>query len=441
MRLRLGLALCLPLAAPALARSSGNVLLIVADDVGVHELASYGTGTDPARTPTIDALAANGVRFGRCWSNPLCSPTRATVMTGRPSARTGIGTVVSTGWSLQPSEVTVAELLHAAPTPYTNAFFGKWHLSTEADGALAPNDQGFDRAVWRRANLSAEMSYFRWDEIEDGVEHENVEGYLTSHLIDHAVQFIATAPEPWFVQVSFQSAHNPWHTPPAGLFSSDVSQASVSYQRPLYKAMVEAMDTELGRLLQRVEQMGKTADVIFLGDNGSPSPVIGPPGQAGKAKATLFEGGIHVPLIVAGPSVAAPGATCNALVQTTDVFATILELAGDPVAPELADELQLDSRSIVPFLSEPDAPPLREVALAEYFMPTGFDPTKYWLAARGDRFKLIVTLPDLGVSLFNLSTDPTESLNLLAAPLGPAARIAYADLLQALVGHALTFGT
>jgi len=426
----------------ASAQGSGNVLLIVADDVGVHEFAPFGTGLDLPNTPTIDALAAEGVVFRNCWSNPFCSPTRATLLTGRYGMHTGIGTLVTVGWTLQPSEITVAELLHQAPTPYTNGFFGKWHLSTEAAGDLAPNEHGFDHAVWTRFNLNPPTdTYFRWDQIENGALVNRV-GYVTVHTVDRALEFIATAPEPWFVQISFHSAHSPFHKPPRGLYTSDVSTATPGNQRPLFKAMIEAMDHEIGRLLDEVETLGKTADVVFLGDNGSPNHVIGPPGTFDKAKGTLYEGGVHVPLIIHGPSVQAAGGVCDALVNTTDVFTTILELAGDPVGPEKAKHLGLDSTSVVPYLSQPGLQTIRKHAFAEFFTPTGFaiGPGVYKCAIRGRRFKLIVDLPSLVVQMYDLVSDPGESLNLIAAPLGPTAQAAYNDLLQAMVAQTMTFG-
>jgi arylsulfatase A-like enzyme len=431
----------LPTAA-AVAQSPGNVLLVIADDVGVYEFASYGEGTDPAITPTIDALAAEGVRFRNCWANPLCTPTRATILTGRYGVQTGVGALLTKDWGLPIEEVTVAELLHTAPAPYTNAFFGKWHLSNlDGGGYLAPNLQGFDHALWTTNNLSPPLqTYFDWEWVENGATADTT-GYVTTDTVDRALEYLATAPEPWFVVLSFHAAHYPFHAPPAGLYATDLAGVLPGDIRPLFKAMIEAMDTELGRLLGALELAGTAADVIFVGDNGSPGGTIGPPGVEGNAKSTVYEGGINVPLIVSGPSVAQPGSECIALVNTTDVFASVLELAGMPVTPELSDELALSSISFVPYLSDPSQGSLRKTAYAELFSPGGFAATEYQAAVRDRRYKLHVKFAPLGVKLFDLQSDPYEGVNLLAAPLSPPAQASFQKLLADLIAKISTYGT
>lgn len=429
---------------PALtaAQGGGNVLLVIADDVGVYELASYGEGTDPAITPTLDALAAGGVQFRNCWANPLCSATRATIQTGRYGLQTGVGALLIQQWGLQKSEITIAEVLHHAPAPYRTAFLGKWHLTNDAGGGLiAPNIQGYDHAIWTPNNLIPPVdTYTRWTQVENGVLVGHV-GYITTHTVDRALEFLSTAPEPWFVVLAFHAAHDPYHAPPEGLYSTDLSTAGPGNKRPFFKAMIEAMDAELGRLLAALEQSRTAADVIFVGDNGSPFGVIGPPGVNEKAKGSVYEGGVSVPLIVHGPSVKSPGSECLALVNTTDVFASVMELGGLAVTPTFAENLKLNSISFVPYLAQPDLNSLRKTAYAEKFTPGGFTATKFIAAVRDRRYKLHVNFDPLELSLFDLHFDPYENVNLLGGSLSPPAQQAFDALVIDLVAKIASYGT
>ena len=142
--------------------------------------------------------------------------------------------------------------------------------------------------------------------------------------------------------VAFNAPHTPFHIPPTNLHSYGANPATNLLK---YRAAVEAMDTEIGRLLLSVN--AATTDIIFIGDNGTPGQVIQAPYDAAHAKDTLYEGGIRVPLIIKGPSVVSGGRTSNALVHAVDLFSTMLELAGVP----LPTTVTLDSKSLIPILS------------------------------------------------------------------------------------------
>jgi arylsulfatase A-like enzyme len=431
------------LAAPAFpADRHPNILLVIADDVGVYELASYGEGTDCPATPVIDGLAQSGVLFRNCWANPLCSPTRATIQTGRYSVETGMGTLLTGAYGLPLTEVTVAEALELTHAGYSRALFGKWHLSnlsTECGALLAPNLSGYDHAVWTVQNLVPPESYFHWSEVEDGVESVR-DGYVTTNMVDRALEWVATAPQPWFVVLSFHAAHDPFHAPPDGLYTTDLSTASQSNPRPYFKAMIESLDHELGRFLTGIGRERAQTEILFVGDNGSPSPVIGPPGLAAKSKGTMYEGGINVPLILAGPSAAAPGTVCDALVNTTDLFATVIELAGASIPPAAYANLELNTVSLVPYLADPTIDTLRAIAYADYFKPSGFSATFYQGAARERRYKLHMGVFPYSFQLYDLKADPFEDVNLLAAPLTPGAQAAYDKLKAAIKAEIASYG-
>jgi arylsulfatase A-like enzyme len=232
--------------------------------------------------------------------------------------------------------------------------------------------------------------------------------------------------------LSFNAPHGPWQAPPPHLHSGAIPDGADPALDPVpfFNAMVEALDTELGRLLASIDTSRTT--VIFAGDNGTEKPVVLPPFDPSQAKGTLYEGGLRVPLIVAGPDVALPGRTVGAPVELVDLYATALELAGVRLArAQLALGLELDSVSLLPYLRLPDAPAQRRFAYAERFLPNGFVPHyQYRQAIRGPRYKLIRDAVTKVDRLFDLALDPLEQNDLLAGALTPEQAAAYAELQQ-----------
>lgn len=403
---------------PARDAAAENVLLIVADDIGTDVLACYGAGAAAPATPHLDALAAAGVRFERAWADPLCSPTRATIQTGRYGTRTGIGWIVSPGGGALPlEELTIPEMLdRGRPGAYRHAAIGKWHLGTDGVGdARAPNRAGYQHFRGTLWNLVEDTSYFDWIETTNGRESRRSD-YATSATVDAALEWLDAAPEPWFCYLAFHAAHPTLHAPPAELHTKDLSGAGPPERdpRPYFDAMVEALDHELGRLLDGVEPdvLART-HVVFLSDNGTNQLVLGETELNGRGKGTLYEGGLRVPLIVAGPRVARRGSTCQALVNTTDLFATVAELAG--VDLDAVAERPLDSHSLVPLLADPGAGGSRAFAFAEAFRPNGGTPEVARYAVRDDTHKLIVRPGSDEVELYDLRVDPAEQRELLGA--------------------------
>ncbi len=421
--LRVASAICLlSLCAPR-AAAQDNVLLILADDLGVDMLGCYGLGSDLPPTPNLDALAAEGVRFERAWSNPLCSPTRATILTGRYSFRTQLGTIIHpNGPALSPQELTIPRMLdQRSPHGYDHAVIGKWHLGQNHEPADHPNQVGFHYAEGPRENFGLGPTFFSYTEYVNGVPRP-VARYATSETVDDALAWIGQAAEPWFCYVAFNAPHDPWHHPPPHLFTVPVPNIDPrGAPRAFYKAAVEALDSEVGRLLGRLDpELRARTTVVFLGDNGTPRQVTVPPFDPAKAKLTVYEGGVRVPLIVSGPAVAEPGRTCDALVNASDLFATILELAG---VDDLSQHpVPLDSVSFVPYLVQPGCAPLREFVYTEAFFPNGGGPYEPLARAiRGERYKLIRRGPDASRDeLYDLIADPWETQNLLLAPPGGA---------------------
>ena len=368
----LALFACLSFAGRAAAQS--NVLLIVADDMGVDQLSSYAEGADPALTPNLDALAASGVLFRNAWSCPSCSPTRSTIMTGRYGRRTGIGFIINADlseYSLQDQEITLPEMLDAGTNnAWEHGFLGKWHLSNQATaGDNAPNLAGWGHFAGTPTNLRPPETYYNWRKVTNGAS-QMVTDYATTTTVDDAISFIGGASGSWLCFVSFHAPHSPFHEPPAALHSVDLTGVTPRQNaQPFYKAMIEAMDAEIGRLLGSMTQ--QTLDdtmVIFVGDNGTPGLPVLPPFDPNRSKGRLYEGGINVPFIVSGAGVVSGGRESAALVHTVDLFNTVADVAGVDLATTYPG-VEFDGESLVPILDDPAASFGRPYAYSERFAP------------------------------------------------------------------------
>ena len=395
-----------------------NLLLLIADDIGVDRVAAYGEHPSPGNTPVLDSLAAQGVLFRNAYSNPSCSPSRGIMMSGRFAFRTGWGLGTNSGGT--PVEYPLAELAlpELLPDGYSTAAIGKWHLaSVLLTGALHPNLTGFDEFWGTPDNFSPPQGYFDWFVGENGGEPVQTTTYATTAVVDRTLLMTQTLQEPWFIWTAFHAAHGPFHKPPQELHSFDLPD-QVSTSIPLHvKAMIEALDTEIGRLLESMDPdvLANTV-VVFVADNGTGDVATTEPFLPSHAKSTVFEGGINVPLIVSGPGVV-QGAECQALVSIADLFATLGELAG---VPNINAE---DSVSLVPYLADPSLPSIRPHVYSEWFEPNGFAAfeTRY-RAVRNERYKLIhqhrnaSTIPDF-VHFFDLLDDPFEETDLMGTQL------------------------
>jgi arylsulfatase A-like enzyme len=395
------------LALLATAHAGNNVLLIIADDLGTDSQSLYNTTPGAtAPTPNINALAASGVRFTNAYATPVCSPTRACIITGRHGFRTGVGEVVSvaSGNSLPSSELTLPEVItQHSGLGIQSACFGKWHLNAGGPAVVAngPNTIG-GWPHYAGCTAGGLASYTSWSKTINGVT-STVTTYATTDVVNDAVAWITartTANQPWFAWVAFNAPHTPFHNPPTGLHGYGANPATNLLK---YRAAVEAMDTEIGRLLLSVNPA--TTDIIFVGDNGTPGQVIQAPYDAAHSKDTLYEGGIRVPLIIKGPSVVSGGRTSGALVHAVDLFSTILEMAGVP----LPSTVTLDSKSLKPILAN-QSDSRQRLHSVQFDQATS---TVGGRVLRDDRYKLIRF--NTGTDQFyDLLTDPAEATNLLA---------------------------
>lgn len=392
-----------------------NILLIIADDYGMDSSSLYNstnTGAQLPPTPHIVSLASNGVVFTRAYANPVCSPTRACLLTGQYGFRTGVGDVIDNGPSLGTNLFSLPRMFATnAVLGYHVAQFGKWHLAT---GANAPRNVGgwtnFSGSI-----IGALPSYTNWTKAINGTPFPNTTNYATLDVMQDATNWIGSrGTNPWFAWVAFNAPHTPLHLPPTNLCptyvslsgtSNDIATNSVKY----FNAMMEAEDTCIGRILSWVNLTN--THVIFLGDNGTANGTIQPPFTNSRAKGTLYEGGTHVPLVIAGAAVVSPNRTNATPANMVDVYSTILEMAGVSLAT-IPTNNPIDGQSLLAVLQTNNLN-LPRYAYTEFF---GTNPPTAANAGRAlsdHRWKLI-DFTAKADEFYDLATDPLEKTNLVA---------------------------
>ncbi|MFT5442294.1 MAG: arylsulfatase A-like enzyme, partial [Myxococcota bacterium] len=408
-----------------------NVVIVSFDDLGIDGVDTYGF-VNSGPTPNIDALADEGVLFRNAWANRMCSVSRAQMLTGSHPTANGIGTNTSTKFNdvnrnqgLNPSLPNIANVLQG--NGYRTAVLGKWHLG--GYGALPeilahPNDVGFDYYAGRRnTGMFPEIAhdYFEWEKCINGIcSVSNI--YRTTDTVDEAIAWIGNGdPEAFFAYVAFNAPHTPCHVPPQNLHSFGAFDDS-SLSPTCHKAMVEAADTELARLLATINWA--TTTVIFLGDNGTPGDAMQWPFDPTKGKGTNYGGGIHVPLIIKGEAVSlsAEGQESEALIGVIDIFATIMEIAN-------INEGTPYSESIVPYVIDPSTASIKETLYAESFVPNGGPPRddSYYRVARNERYVLHKHGFD-PPEFYDLDVDAFEQTQLDTTNLNPQEIAAFGEL-------------
>jgi arylsulfatase A-like enzyme len=295
--------------------------------MGLDASPGYNVGTLKPNMPNLQNLINSGIKFNNVWSNPVCSPTRSTILTGKYGYRTG---VLIGGDPLSTSEISLQTYINAnSGNEYSNAVVGKWHLSGTPTQPLHPNNMGVQ--YFSGVIGGGVQSYYNWQHTENGQVSTSNE-YTTTKLTDDAITWINDQEQPWFLWLAYNAPHTPFHLPPSDLHyqgSLPEDQASIdSNPLPYYLATIEAIDSEMGRIFNSInsEDLENTV-IIFLGDNGTPGQVI-QQYHSQRAKGSLYKGGINVPMIISGKGVNRINAQEDALISTVDLFATISELCG-----------------------------------------------------------------------------------------------------------------
>lgn len=407
MRAILYLLFCTLLSLSATAQTTPNLLLIIADDLGVDHLNGYHTGGLPATTPTLDSLRSVGVTFTNVFAAPVCSPSRAAMLTGKYGVNNGVTGVPG---NLDLSHTSLfKELETRTGGTYADAVIGKWHLAQPLD-PNHPLDHGAD---YYMGLLGPEPeSYFDWSRTENGFTTNSTE-YVTTALTDASIDWISAQTQPWLLWLAHAAPHTPFHVPPAGMYSIGDTNGI----RNQYIAMIESVDFEVNRLLKSLsEETRANTLIVFVGDNGTPGRVLQDyPDNRGKG--TLYQGGVRVPLIVAGAGVARRGEREAALVHLTDIFATLLDAAGADLPGGLHN-----SQSFYHLLGGASDAAVRDYNYTE--VTSGGEPG--W-AIRNARYKLIEFATGVQ-EFYAVQTDSFELNNLLPGDLAAEAAAAKADL-------------
>ena len=389
-----------------------NIVYILADDLGWKDVGFHGSDI---RTPNLDKLAATGARLEQFYAEPMCTPTRAALMTGRYPLRYGLQTVVipSAGtYGLATDEWLLPQALKEAG--YQTAIVGKWHLG-HAKREYWPRQRGFD---YQYGPLLGEIDYFthaahgRRDWFRDNRPVEE-KGYVTTLLGADAVKRIAVHDlnDPLFLYLAFTAPHAPYQAPKEYL---DRYENIPDPARRAYAAMITAMDDEIGRVLDALEKrkMRENTLVVFHSDNGGPRsakftgevdtskfriPCDNGPYRDGKG--TLYEGGTRVVALANWPGKIEAGTVVDRPIHVVDMYPTLARLAGAPVGKQKP----LDGVDVWPAIGEGKPSPRDEVVYNVEPMRAG---------VRRGPWKLVwrATLPP-EVELFNLADDPSETRN------------------------------
>jgi N-acetylgalactosamine-6-sulfatase len=408
-----------------------NIVLIMADDLGYGDVGCYGC--QDIRTPAIDGLASEGVRFTTFYSNaPECTPTRTALVTGRYQHRVGglecalgIGNVgryddairlrETHDMGLPPSETSIARMLKNAG--YATAICGKWHLGYERK--FFPDKHGFD--YWF-GPVGGAVDYFHHDEYTGQpslYKNSKVikrEGYLTDLITDEAVKYLGRQSDgPFFLYVPYTSPHTPYQGPndkkPQSVPQEDYNKGT----RQTYREMVERMDAGFGRILKALNEKGVAGNtlVIFMSDNGANKTGNNTPFSG--YKGNLFEGGIRVPCIAKWPGRLPEGIVSDQPCMTMDFSRSVVRAAGTRPPRGRA----FDGIDILQHVQ--DREPMQKRTL-------------FWRARRGERTRKAVRDGDLkyiqlwdgpkmNEYLFDLKADPAEKQNLLTARPADAKRL------------------
>ena len=387
-----------------------NIIYILADDLGWADVGFHGSDI---KTPTIDQLAQTGVRLEQFYAQPMCTPTRAAIMTGRYPIRYGLQTLVipaSMSYGLPTDEWLLPQALKEAG--YTTAILGKWHLG-HAKREFWPMQRGFDYQYGAQLgeidylthSVGGKTDWYRNNKLI------NEKGYVTTLLGDDAVRFIGRQDpnKPFFMYLAFTAPHTPYQAPKEYI---DKYPNISDVNRRTYAAMISAMDDQIGRVVQALEKQGlrQNTIIIFHSDNGGnqsahlagetevkgPLPASNGPYRGGKGD--LYEGGTRVPSLINWPGKIKPGVD-DQMMHVVDYYPTLAKLAG----ASLSKTKPLDGLDMWPTISDGKPSPRKEMV---------YNVELFRGAVRRDDWKLVWrTILPSKVELFNMANDPYEKTN------------------------------
>jgi arylsulfatase A-like enzyme len=404
------LAMPSPLFAGAKAQTDKpNIVVILADDLGCGDLSSYGA-TD-LKTPHIDNLIAAGIRFDNFYANcPVCSPTRASLLTGRYPDLVGVPGVIRThltnNWGyLAPQAVLLPKLLKRAG--YHTTIFGKWHLGLQSPNT--PNERGFDYFHGFLGDMMDDyynhrrhgINYMRLNEKE--IEPK---GHATDLFSQWAIDYIkerSKSKKPFFLYLAYNAPHTPIQPPKGWLEKVKSREKDISQKRAKLVALIEHLDAGIGKVIASLKELClyDNTFIIFTSDNGGQTGVGADNGPLRAGKGTMYEGGIRVPFCAVWPGKIKASSRSDRLALTMDLFPTICEVAGAGL------DYEIEGRSILPTLLG-ESRPAEDRFLFWVRREGGNYGGRAWYAARFGDFKLLQNSPFEPLMLYNLEDDPQE---------------------------------
>lgn len=369
-----------------------NIVLVMTDDQGWFDVGVHGNTA--IETPVMDRFAGEGVEFTRFYASPVCTPTRASLLTGRYYHRTGAVDTFRGHDTMDAGETTLGQVLQKAG--YRTGLFGKWHVGRYM--RYHPNLRGFDEffGFWQYGFIN---HYDDSEELFHNRQPVLTTGYITDVLTDQAIEFVrASRDRPFFLYVPYNAPHDPH------LVSDTLIDKYLKKGLPLREAriygMITRIDENLGRLLKAIddERLADNTIFIFMTDNGGVSTWFKAGLRANKG--TVYEGGIRVPLFMRWPGKFKPGLKIDARAQHIDLLPTLCELIGAP----LPTQRPLDGVSLAKLIRDGGGPDAREY-LFHHWTRHPLDRQKNWAVHHGD-YKMV------NGELFNLVEDPGETKNI-----------------------------
>nr|WP_299171569.1 arylsulfatase [uncultured Allomuricauda sp.] len=409
-----------------------NVILIITDDQGYGDFGI--TGNDQIKTPVLDALAKESIRFNNFYVSPVCAPTRSSLMTGRYSLRTGVRDTYNGGAIMAPSEITIAEMLKQGG--YSTGVFGKWHLGDNFPSR--PNDQGFDESLIHLSGgmgqvgdfttfFEGNRSYFDPVLWHNG-EKEKYSGYCSDIFADNAVAFIEEhRDQPFFCYLSFNAPHTPLQVPekyyqqyanidPSIAFeknnsaSRKMGEKDKEDARKVY-AMVTNIDDNVGKVLNKLDTLGISDNtiVIFMTDNG-PQQLRYVGGMRG-LKGSVYRGGVRVPFFFRYPFQFKNSRDIETTTAHIDVLPTLAQLCN----VEIPSDRKIDGKNLVPLLND------KSVDWADrslfFYWARRYPELYHNIAIQKADYKLVgqtnYNSPIEEFELFNITKDPNEQQNIV----------------------------
>jgi arylsulfatase A-like enzyme len=398
-----------------------NVIIIYTDDQGTLDLSIYGA--KDLHTPNMDQLAMKGVRFTQFYAAaPVCSPSRASLMTGRYPQRAGLATNASSergeGFEMPGTQITMAEMFKAAG--YKTGHFGKWHMGYSPE--TMPNQQGFDYSYGHMGGCIDNYSHFfywqgpnRHDLWRNGVEIWEEGKYFPQRMVEEIGEYLeSNQNNPFFLYWALNIPHYPLQ----GVEKWRNYYKDLSSPRKEYAASISTMDENIGEVLNKLEELGldENTIIVFQSDHGHSEEerTFGGGGFAGPykgAKFSLFEGGVRIPSIISWPGSIPQNEVRHQMATNIDWFPTLLELAGIPQAKH-----KIDGKSIVNIIQSSNAPTPHDT----FIWQSGGGNEPQWAVRHGD-WKLIQNPVGNHLSedeknpkklyLFNIKNDPGEIKN------------------------------